>query len=103
MGDTPLTADDLARLRDAVERSADRDQIIHRDRLLALLDMVDGLKQLVREADPDTSGRVLPLPGGWKWTERHGTRSIGVPLATARPDLAALLDLALTPQGDEEA
>ena len=101
MGDSPLTADDLAALRDLV----DRVHIIDYDDAVTLLDMVDGLQQ--REEGWKQLVRGLtctrPTPGqvsrdGNTWDPVVGWR----PLSDADPDLAALLDQALTPQGDGE-
>ena len=84
MGDTPLTADDLARLRLFSLPGSP---------VLTLLDMVDGLKQ--REEGWKQLVRVMDLgmPGDSYWTPERLTEC-------GHPDLAALLDLALTPQGD---
>ena len=100
MGDTPLTADDL----DLFRKAASALDTAWSEPVLALLDMVDGYQQLVRMLHGDDIQIWSTLDQETrKWTNHAALRGDVSPLADARPDLAALLDLALTPQGDEEA
>lgn len=95
-GPPPLTADDLARLRDWSDNDPDDTD------LKRLLDMVDGYQALVRVLHGSPSAKV-----GWS----HGAAESLVVYRRGRdsclltehaPDLAALLEAALTAgQGED--
>lgn len=101
-GPPPLTADDLARLRDWAEEGHGFGTYSP-ESMVCLLDMVTGYQQLVAGLQQDFAGIDFDLEVGWQeYADVDGDLDWH-PLAVTSPDLWALVHLpysAASPTGE---